>query len=69
MAANNPYESGDGWFYNPPWEKFDPEDYPDPDFCFKTYYAKQKYNPYLSLTFIEEHHPHLFNFLSHLLSI
>jgi hypothetical protein len=50
---NNPYISGFAWF-GPNWEKLDIDEYPDPDFCFKTYYAKPKirsisdFNPWIS---------------------
>jgi len=41
LAADDPYPDGQAW-QGTPWRIFDPVQYQDPDFCFKTYYAKDK---------------------------
>ena len=58
LGDNNPYSDGCGWSNRgdaiSSWTEFDRSEYPNPDFCFKTYHVKPKYksisyfNPWIS---------------------
>jgi len=82
LGDNNPYPNGCAWANSGSWEKLEPPDLPDPDFCFKTYYAKSKSKSIFQISIdIErllerfpilkslENHPHLFPLLRQLLEL
>lgn len=51
LASDNPYPDGNAW-EGYPWQEFNPPDYQNPDFCFKTFFAKQKNNRNLFQEFL-----------------
>ncbi len=73
FAKDNQYPDGCAWQgFSIWWEEIVIPDYPDLDFCFKTYYAKSKsmsiydYNPFQQFL---ENHPYLFLFLRQLINV
>ena len=75
---NNSYDRGEAWISDDDdatwttlweWWNYNP-DWPEPDFCFKTYHSKFKDKPYnMNMLFLRflENHPHMFPILRHML--
>jgi hypothetical protein len=70
-GENDQYPDGCAWHNaGGEWKELSIRNHPDPDFCFKTYYAKTKkktVNPFIS-DFLENY-PHLFPILRHLFGL
>jgi len=76
FGFDNPYTRGDGWMFNNTagkwitlweWLDFDPE-YPEPDFCFKTYHKISRDKTInKSLQQFLQSHPNLFSLINKLL--
>jgi hypothetical protein len=67
FGENNRYPYGGPW-EGFPWREFNPSQYEDIDFCFKTYHAKDKALNSLLLLFLENH-PFLNQLLQRFLQI
>ncbi|OYT28832.1 hypothetical protein B6U98_03970 [Thermoplasmatales archaeon ex4572_165] len=67
IAADNPYSNGCAW-QTYPWGIFNPIEYPNPDFCFKTFYAKDKHLTNHLLSFLGNY-PQLLQLLRNILGL
>lgn len=71
-GENNRYESGLAWVNIGTWDELTITGHPEPDFCFKTYYANTKpKNTAINTPLLNflENHPHLFPLLQQLLGL
>ncbi|MCK4830056.1 hypothetical protein KA005_80800, partial [bacterium] len=54
LGDNNPYSDGCAWSNSggptSSWTELDPSEYPNPDFCFRTYHVKPKYKSLFQLS-------------------
>jgi hypothetical protein len=60
FGVDNPYIYGEPWVNAGSWIEFEPPEHDQPDFCFKTYHAKDKFIGNSLLMFLEDY-PILFN--------
>ena len=65
-GENNPYANGKAWQNSGwgEWEELEIHRHPDPDFCFKTYHAKQKSSAFMQFL---NNYPNLFPMINRIL--